>query len=128
MKLSTCPADYWWSTLCLRNLRFIAESEQATCGIRLLLSLSLRAAAAMGNRRPLCYSCRGSDATNTPGCRAMQKVVAAALAIGTALLVGGLVQVYYSGLPAESTWGAPALYSSLAVILFSIGLWLFAWH
>jgi protein-S-isoprenylcysteine O-methyltransferase Ste14 len=58
----------------------------------------------------------------------MQKVVAAALAIGSALLVGGLVQVYYSGLPAESAWSGPALYSALGVILFSIGLWLFAWH
>jgi hypothetical protein len=56
----------------------------------------------------------------------MQRLVAATLAIGTALLVGALVQVYYSGLPAETTWSGPALYSFLGIILFSVGLWLIA--
>ena len=47
----------------------------------------------------------------------MQKlVVAATLTIGAALLAGGLVQVYYSGLPPASAWSAPAMYSFLGVI------------
>jgi hypothetical protein len=59
----------------------------------------------------------------------MQKlVVAATLTIGAALLAGGLVQVYYSGLPPASAWSAPAMYSFFGVILLSIGLWLFAWR
>jgi hypothetical protein len=59
----------------------------------------------------------------------MQKlVVAATLTIGAALLAGGLMQVYYSGLPPASAWSAPAMYSFLGVILLSIGLWLFAWR
>ena len=58
----------------------------------------------------------------------MQRLVAATLAIEAALLVGALVQVYYSGLPAETAWGGPALYSFLGIILLSIGLWLFPWH
>jgi len=56
----------------------------------------------------------------------MKKIAVATLAIGLALITGALVQVYYSGLPPLSPWGAPALYSFLMVMFLVIaGRWFF---
>jgi len=54
-----------------------------------------------------------------------QKIVAAILAVGVALMAGALVQVYYSDLPPLSPWSGPAVYSFLGVILLFIAWWLF---
>jgi hypothetical protein len=55
----------------------------------------------------------------------MPAVVATTLATGAALIVGALVQVYYSDLPPLSAWSGPAVYSFLGVMLLYIAWWLF---
>ena len=57
--------------------------------------------------------------------RTMQKVFAASIIIGIALVVGALVQFYYSGLPVEAAWSPPALYSLLGAMILGIELWPF---
>jgi hypothetical protein len=59
----------------------------------------------------------------------MEKIIAAVtLATGAALIVGALVQVYYSDLPPLAAWSAPAMSFVPKHVAFSIGLWSFARH
>lgn len=58
--------------------------------------------------------------------RLQKVVVAATLAIGAALMAGGLVQVYYSGLAPETAWSPAAVYAFLG-IMFLFVAWLILW-